>query len=135
MPIADDFPAIAAAVVATRGPPPALADADSPDAELIRLCDRLVAIDAAESTIYATVDGSDDDALDAALDPFTAEWRAIEARLYELGGPRTPQGTVAMARAAVAYTTTEPDGSFATTIHLADWLAINVAACVARSRT
>jgi hypothetical protein len=109
-------------------------DPEQPDAELIRLCDRLVAIQAAETAIYAKMDGSDDDALDAALDPFTAEWRAIEARLYEVGGPITPQGMVAMARASLAYASKEPDGSFDTT-YLGDWLAINVAAFVARART
>jgi hypothetical protein len=132
-PIADDFPAIAAAV-ATRGAPPALAGADDPDAEMISLCDRLVAGEAAKTAIYATMDGTDDDALDAAMKLFRNEWRAIEARLYDIGAPRTPQGIMAMARAAVALCDIEPDGSVDAD-YLGDWLAINVAACVARSRS
>jgi hypothetical protein len=111
-----------------------LVGADDPDAELIRLCDRLVAIEAAETAIFTTMDKDDDDARDDALDPFRKEWRAIEARLYEIGGPRTPQGMVAMARAAVAIGDIEPDGSV-DAAYLGDWLAINVAACVARSRS
>lgn len=71
----------------------------SPDDELIRLCDRLVEIAAAEKKIHDEL-GEDDAACDAALKPYGDEWRTMEERLPDLGKLKTLAGDLAMAQAA-----------------------------------
>jgi zona occludens toxin (predicted ATPase) len=79
----------AAIATAAHGAPLASPADAGGDAELIRLCDRLVAIQAEEARIFATIE--DEDAQDKALEPTTQEYRAIQARLYDLGNPTTPE--------------------------------------------
>jgi hypothetical protein len=70
-----------------------------PDDKLIRECNRLlelrIAFDVAGDTI------PNDKARDRYEAPLLAEYRGIKDRLYELAGPRTPEGARAVAAAAV----------------------------------
>ena len=88
--------ATAAAALASL---PAMA---SPDAELIRLCDRLSAISARENVLCSTVE--DDDLRDELLKPSMEEWHRIAERLWEMGVPLTREGAAAVARAGIANT-------------------------------
>jgi hypothetical protein len=99
--------------------------AAGPDAELITLCNRLVAIEAEEAIIFKTVVEEDDQ--DRALEPTTQEYRQIENKLTELGNPTTHAGMRAMARASVAWAPRDPDGEITAGVAgLAEWLAFGV---------
>jgi hypothetical protein len=99
--------------------------AAGPDAELITLCNRLVAIAAEEAVIFKTVAEEDDQ--DRALEPTIQEYRQIEDKLTELGNPTTHAGTRAMARASVAWAPRDPDGEITAGVAgLAEWLAFGV---------
>lgn len=94
------------------------------DAELIGLCDRLIGVVAEETeTLRASGDDAD---WEAALNASVQEWREIEARIYAAGGPATPDGLRAVARAVLATADKDPDGSFICR-DLRTWLAIALA--------
>jgi hypothetical protein len=96
----------------------------SPDAELIRLCDRLVAISDEERSLYATI--KDERTRNTALQPLTDEWFAIRTRLYEMDRPMTSEGARAAAMAARANADSDPSFKVMAS-DLGDWLAL--AAC------
>jgi hypothetical protein len=99
--------------------------AAGPDAELITLCNRLVAIEAEEAVIFKTVAEEDDQ--DRALEPTTQEYRQIEDKLTELGNPTTHAGMRAMARASVAWAPRDLDGEITAGVAgLAEWLAFGI---------
>jgi len=126
MSIANDFAAIAA-----RMPGTAPAATSNDDAELIRLCDRLVAIEAERAAIFETVA---EDEQDRALDAATGEYDQIEARLAELGNPTTLAGMRAMARAAVATAPKNTAGEVTAGVAgLSEWLAFGVVEAMAGS--
>jgi hypothetical protein len=85
------------------------AAAPSPDAELIRLCDRLVINRALEAAVYEAYP-DDDDEREPVLAPIDNEWWELAAALEELDGPRTPEGARAMALAALAEAPRDCDG-------------------------
>jgi hypothetical protein len=115
------LPAVAAV------PAVAHAAARSPDAEFIRLCDRLVALAVEQRALcLAHPFAPDHGPHHARHEALCAEHDAIEGRLYDIGGPTTHQGVRAAARAALA----EADKDFAGNIetrHIGDFLAISVA--------
>jgi hypothetical protein len=83
---------------------PGPTDAAAPDAELIALCDRIVAINVAQTAICARYPGigqeADDDPIDGAvLDVLSAEWHQIKSRISNLSIV-TPAGADAAGRAA-----------------------------------
>ncbi len=96
------------------------------DAELIRLCDRLVEIDAEERAILASTDEDDGGPLKPRFDALNVEWRAIDERMCDVADPVTRAGALAVARAAVAQAPKQTDGSFSAT-ELAEWLAFTAA--------
>jgi hypothetical protein len=93
----------------------------SPDAELIRLCDRLVAISDEERRLYATIE--DEHTRNTALQPLTDEWTAIRTKLYEMDRPATSEGERSVALAAQANADSDPDHKVMAS-DLADWLAL-----------
>jgi hypothetical protein len=96
-----------------------------PDAELIRLCERLIINRAREAAAYAA-NPYDDDERALVTDPLNDEWFEIAAALKELEAPRTPEGARAMALAALAEAPRDRGGDIA---HgdLYCWLAIGCA--------
>ncbi len=110
---------------------PATAEAapSAEEAELIRLCNRLVAIGANEQKLYRTVPHATlegEAQLQERLKPGDEEWRRIEERLYELDiTPKTPAGISAMARAALAEAERTWDGEIVT-LDLCGYLAWGV---------
>jgi hypothetical protein len=102
-----------------------------PDAELIRLCDRLVEIDAEERAILASTDEDDGGPLKPRFDALNVEWRAIDERMCDVADPVTRAGALAVARVAVAQAPKQTDGSFSAT-ELAEWLAFTAAKWFAR---
>lgn len=122
---------VAGVVVATGAAQAAVASPQGADddAELIQLCDRLVAIYAEEAVIFATMPEMEQD---AALEATTRESEAIENRLYELGNPNTPAGMQSMARASVACAPKNLDGEITCGASgLAEWLAFGVVEALA----
>jgi hypothetical protein len=100
---------------------PALATAThSPDAELIRLCDRLV-----ELRTYEIAEVSSDDYDEDNLVENDREWDAIVPRVREIDRPLTLAGAAAMGRCVVRCTSKHPDGSFSM-IDIAEWMARRV---------
>jgi hypothetical protein len=79
------------------------------DAEMIRLCNRLVEISAAENKM--TMEIEDDAERDIQGKSLADEWRAIQERLLELGKPTTLAGARTMARAAPPWVNLNEDGS------------------------
>jgi hypothetical protein len=92
----------------------------SPDAELIRLCRRLVAIHAIEEARPAR---DEDSLMSLVLDPLNVEWFEIQDRLHGIGGPRTPEGAIAAAFAALAEAPRDQEGII-TCPDLATWLSV-----------
>ena len=99
--------------------------AESPDAELISLCDRLVAISAAEVAMCEAIE--DDRERDKAEKPLSAEWHKIHTRLLEIGRPKTQAGAAAAARAAPLNLNVNEDGS-PMSGELGMWLCLAVCA-------
>jgi hypothetical protein len=99
--------------------------AHGPDAELIRLCDRVVAIQAEETAMFEADPAADDDGsrFKPVMDALTEERRAIETRLYDVGAPTTKAGLLAAARAAVSEAPKDADGAISC-VALAEWLAV-----------
>jgi hypothetical protein len=105
IPIADNVPVIAARAAALAAPAAA-----SDDAELIRLCDRLVAWEARNDEIYLTV--ADDDEAERQSGLLTPEYNDIRDRLYAIAkAPVSDAGRRAFARAAIASAHKSHDGS------------------------
>jgi hypothetical protein len=94
-----------------------------PDAKLIALCVRLVAISDQERTLYATI--KDESARNKPLRPLTDEWCAIRDELYKMDRPATSEGAHAVALAAQANADHDRDKPLAN--DLGEWLAL--AAC------
>jgi hypothetical protein len=89
----------AIATKALAGPVESLQGAGD-DAELIRLCERLIAWEARYEEICLTIE--DDDEANAAAAAINGEFAQIRDRLYELGAPVTAEGRLAFARACLA---------------------------------
>ncbi len=119
---------IAAALGALDAPAMATA-AGNPDAELVRLCDRLVAIDAERADIFRTIE--DDAEKEIALQPTDVESRKIAERLYDMPDPVTSAGARAVARAAFAEAEKSLDGGLVCN-DISDWLALTVVEYVAK---
>jgi hypothetical protein len=95
IPAAFDF-----ADIAAQMRPDAATATATDDAELIRLCDRLVALKAHFETIYTTIKG--DDEANRAIAPMEPEYAEIKAALWACSAPITDAGRRAVARAAIA---------------------------------
>jgi hypothetical protein len=92
------------AAAVARGAPHALAAADGPDAELIRLCDRLMTLEAAQRTILSAQRTTEDELRDEPkIDAISAEQKAVFDLITELPQPVTQAGAGAMARAALPW--------------------------------
>jgi hypothetical protein len=123
-------------VVAELGAPlPAIVQAVetvSPDVELIRLCDRLVA-NRAELSRLCDADhwAPDHGPHKPRHDALQEEGDRIEAELYDLADPVTLAGAHAVARAAVSVAPKDADGSI-TCEYLSEWLNITVVEYMAR---
>lgn len=124
--------ATAAAMVAGAAAAlPAAAEAapDANEAELIRLCNRLVAIKAEELKLYTEMPPVTPEAekrLKEHLKPGSDAWWNIEARIYELDvTPKTPAGISAVARAALVEAPRHSDGSVIAD-DLSNWLVWTV---------
>lgn len=98
-------------------------DPAGPDAELIRLCDRLTELTAAERSIIMAQHTIEDELrTEPALDAVCDEQKAIFDRITELPDPVTLAGAAAMARTALADAPLELDGSISP-MDNAEWLA------------
>ena len=88
------------------------------EAELMRLCDRLVAIAAENLKLYATMPAAtraEERQLEGCLKPSLAEWDKVTARILDLDTlPKTPEGINAVARAALAEAPRRPNGEIIT---------------------
>jgi hypothetical protein len=107
---------------------PALA-ATSPDAELIALCNRLVAIRQAELALteqLPTESLVDEDEIEDALEQLDAEHRPLATLIYKHKRPTTIEGARAMARAALPHISKCADGSMVLT-DIGEWLSVRVA--------
>jgi hypothetical protein len=83
----------------------------SPDAELIALCDQMVAIQAMDRELYSLCDDPDSDpVIGPHLDALHKQWDRVMAWLAD-AKPVTLEGAQAMARAAVANMSRHADGS------------------------
>lgn len=89
----------AIATAAHAGPVASPAGAGD-DAELIALCNRLVAWEARHDEIYLTIE--DDDEAQRMADQIPDDYREIRDCLYKLDAPVTPEGRRAYARACLA---------------------------------
>jgi hypothetical protein len=116
------FTSIAAGLAAV----PALSAPAAPpdaDAELIRLCDRLVQLRTHEIAVLKRMDDDDDDY--DPLEATDAEWDALVPRVREIDWPLTLDGAKAMARFVVRCSDRQPDGDI-TMIDLAQEMSIRV---------
>jgi hypothetical protein len=128
----------ATAAVTAAGAPAASAphwrDTDSPDAELISLCDRLVTLEAARRTIlYAQHTTEDEHRTEPELDVVCDEQQAVFDRITALPEPVTLAGASAMARAALSEAPIDHDGSLSP-MDNAEWLAFGAITFLAASR-
>jgi hypothetical protein len=115
----------------TRVRPPAEA-APSPDAELIEVCDRLVAIRQAELAVYAvrkTVEA--ERRTEPALDVLSAETEALMRRIDDIPDTQTLAGLQALSRAARAMAPLRADGTPYFEGGDAEWLALEVTRALA----
>ena len=120
--IADDYAVVAAGM--RMDTPAGGAGADGPDAELIRLCARLVELKAADHALISThhtIEGR----TEPLLSVIYTEEAAILDRLYSLA-PVTLAGATAMAWAAVALTPPRVDVALEWPPNPEDWLAMGV---------
>ncbi len=74
---------------------------DGPDAEMIRLCKRLLAVQIVYVQAHKVID-DDDDRTDI-LEPLEDCWAEIDERLRKLGGPTTLEGARAAAQVFLTY--------------------------------
>jgi hypothetical protein len=115
--------ALVTAAADPRASVPHRQDADSPDAELISLCDRLVTLEAARRTIlYAQHTTEDEHRTEPELDVVCDEQQAVFDRITALPEPVTLAGASAMARAALSEAPIDHDGSLLP-MDNAEWLA------------
>jgi hypothetical protein len=94
---------------------------DGPDAELIRWCRRLHAVEEVYALAHEVI--LDDDERSHVLEPLDERWDEIAERLRELAGPTTAEG----ARAVAAALLTQFQGT-----DLAAWLTVRCAEYVVR---
>lgn len=90
----------AAIATAAHAAPVGSPEAAGDDAELIGLCERLVAWEARYDEIYTTIEDEDEAA--RAADAIDDDFREIRDRFYQLGAPVTPEGQRSYARACLA---------------------------------
>jgi hypothetical protein len=110
---------------------PALA-APSSDAELIEVCDRLVAIRKAEFAVYAVRKTVEDERrTEPALSALSAETEAMMRRIDEIPDIKTLAGLQAMSRAARALAPIRADGTPYVDGGDAEWLAFEVTRALA----
>lgn len=103
-------PRFSAAAFASSLTFPALADGTKTDAELIALCDRIVAVDREEHAIYATQRSADDERrTQPAIDALRAERDTLIERIGEMPAAATVSGLQALSRASLALA--DRDGS------------------------
>lgn len=100
------------------------------DGDLIKLCDRLVEIHAAENLLFDTI--KDDAERDRVAVPIREENEKIGEQLVEIGLPVTLRGAEAMARAANVNVALGTQGH-PTANHMGDWLALAACAFLAGS--
>ena len=124
--------ALLAGAAAVALPRTVQAAGDGQDAELIRLCERLVAIRADWVAICAADEWAPDHGpYKPRYDALGEESDRIEATLYDLAAPVTLAGARAVATAAVSVAPKDADGSI-TCDYLSEWLNITVVEFVAR---
>ncbi len=70
---------------------------------------------------------SNDNELDAALEPLHVEWQSLMDRIEQIDGPTTMAGARAMARAALALTPRNLDGDLQVGSNPEDWFHLCVA--------
>src|SRR5580693_4157072 len=114
----------AAGATAARGAPGAAMPADGADAELIRLCDRMVALVAEEKALVdaderAHREGPNKPRYDA----LWAERGVIRDQIYDMDYPTTAAGAAAMTRAAMTEIDRDFEGNPAP-CGLFEWLAL-----------
>jgi hypothetical protein len=103
-----DVEELVRAALAENAGRPQAGTAPDPDAELIALCDRLVAWETKFDAIYLAIpDDGEAERMAAAMAP---EYDEIKRRLYALEAPRTLAGQRAFARAALATAQRASDG-------------------------
>ena len=94
------------------------------DAELIHLCERLVAMHEEELAIHEANNRAEDiEPHKTRIGELATEWFRIEARIYELPDPVTPAGIAAVARAAAVEWPRRSNGELDAGGGLAEWLA------------
>jgi hypothetical protein len=100
----------------------------NPDAELIRLCERIVA-NRAEDEAICTADphAPDGGPNHVRLEELWADYATAEAQIFELPEPTTAQGAKAAARASLACAPRDAEGEITAGEDLDTWLAF---ACV-----
>jgi hypothetical protein len=101
-----------------------------PDAELIRQCDRLHAVQTAIDATYE-ITPDNDEQRDVVLDPLNTRWFEIKDRIFEAGGPTTPEGARAAAWVLMDQYPDGVDGAVEDD-NLAAWLAIHCAEYLVR---
>jgi hypothetical protein len=114
----------AAAVTAASAAPAVPDGAAGADAELIRLCNRMVELEAARRTLIDSE--TQEDEAQPELDGLYAESEAVFDRVCELPDPVTHAGALALARAALAEAPRELNGEIAWEGR-AEWFAFGAA--------
>jgi hypothetical protein len=104
----------AAALVVLPAAQAATQAAGGADAELIRLCDQLCAIEKRRAPLFNAKTLEEEHARQPALDALENEWDEAWEGLRELS-PTTMAGAVAMARATLAIACRRADGSLLAT--------------------
>ena len=101
-----------------------------PDGELIRLCNGLVAVNAAAAAACHLTD--DEQARGPLIDELCRRRSTIERRLYKIPLPSTPEGTRAAASAMLCELPSECAREAVQDADLARWLAIGLAKYLTR---
>ncbi len=94
------------------------------DAELIRLCNRLVANRALEQAAYRANPDNDDER-EITTGPLNEEWFELRDRLFDLDSPRTREGARAVALAALSECPRDKDAILYEGLHT--WLSLGCA--------
>lgn len=110
----------AAAATAARAAPAVAGD----DAELIALCEQIVAIRAEDEALCTADPGAPDGGPNhARLQELWAEYETVEAQIFEMSDPTTAHGARAAARAALACAPRDAEGEITAGEDLDTWLA------------